>query len=159
MLKSVQEKQGLVAGSRGCKPLDAAHVPGMPEVKVSRQLEHYRTKQDNWPFSYLAAKTRNSVKPRGQVASQSCFEKPDSSHSILTPCINTPFTHEERELPERILREKPQRKTRLIHPQSSLRDYSNSSTLFLSIVKFLRGLLSKPFLTIFISVRRLFSAL
>ena len=65
----------------------------------------------------------------------------------------------ERELPERILREKPQRKTRLIHPQSSLRDSSNSSTLFLSIVKSLRGLLPKFFLTIFISVKGLFGVL
>ena len=65
----------------------------------------------------------------------------------------------ERDLPERILSEKPQRKTRLIHPQSSLRDSSNSSTLFLSIVKSLRGLLPKPFLTISISMRGLFGAL
>ena len=65
----------------------------------------------------------------------------------------------ERELPKRILREKPQRKTRLIHPQSSLRDSSNSSTFFLSIVKFLRGLLSKHFLTTSISMRELFGAL
>ena len=61
-----------------------------------------------------------------------------------------------KELPERILREKPQRKTRLIHPQSSHRDSSNSSTLFLSIVKSLRGKLPKPFLTIPIFVRRPF---
>ena len=61
-----------------------------------------------------------------------------------------------RELPERILREKPKRKTRLIHPQSSYKDSSNSSTLFLSIVKSLRGTLPKPFLTIPISVRRPF---
>ena len=65
----------------------------------------------------------------------------------------------ERKLPERILREKPQRKTRLIHPQSSLRDSSNSSTLFLFIIKSLRGLLPKHFLTISISVRGLFGAL
>ena len=65
----------------------------------------------------------------------------------------------EREFPERILREKPQRKTRLIHPQFSLRDSSNSSTFFLSIVKSLRGLLPKLFLTISISVRGMFGSL
>ena len=59
----------------------------------------------------------------------------------------------------KFLREKPQRKTRLIHSQSSLRNSSNSSTLFLSIVKSLRGLLSKHFLTISISLRELFGAL
>ena len=37
-----------------------------------------------------------------------------------------------------------------------LRDSSNSSTFFLSIVKSLRGLLPKPYLTISISVRELF---
>ena len=61
-----------------------------------------------------------------------------------------------RESLERILREKPQRKIRLTHPQSSSFDSSNSSTLFLSIVKSLRGLVPKPFLTISIPVRRLF---
>ena len=40
-----------------------------------------------------------------------------------------------------------------------LRDSSNSSTLFLSIVKSLRGSLPKHFLTISISVRGLFGAL
>ena len=64
-----------------------------------------------------------------------------------------------RELPKKILREKPQRKIRLIHPQYSHKDFSNSSTLFLSIVKSLRGTLPKPFLTIPISMRRLFGTL
>ena len=63
-----------------------------------------------------------------------------------------------RELPERILREKPQRKTRLTHPQSSHRDSSNSSILTLSIVTSLRGSLPKPFLTIPTFVRRPFGA-
>ena len=63
-----------------------------------------------------------------------------------------------RELLEKILREKPQRKTRLTHSQSSHRDSSNSSTLILSIVISLRGSLPKSFLTIPISVRRPFGA-
>ena len=89
-----------------------------------------------------------------QVASQLCFEKPDSSHSILTPVIPTKC----REILERILREKPQRKTRLTNLQSSYRDSSNSFTLILSIVTSLRGSLPKLFLTILTSVRRPFSA-
>ena len=44
------------------------------------------------------------------------------------------------------------------HP-SRIRDSSNSSTLFLSIVKSLRGSLPKPFFTISISVKGLFDAL
>ena len=102
------------------------------------------------------ARTRSSVKSQGQATNQFCFEKPDSSHSFLTlvyiPLIPTKC----RELPERILREKPWRKTRLTHPQSSHRDSSNSSTFTLSIVTFLRGSLPKLFLTIPISMRRPF---
>ena len=30
--------------TRGCKPPETAHVPGMSEVEASRQLEHYKTK-------------------------------------------------------------------------------------------------------------------
>ena len=63
-----------------------------------------------------------------------------------------------RELLERILREKPQKKIRLTHPQSSHRDSSNSSTLILSIVTSLGGSLPKFFLTIPTSVRRPFGA-
>ena len=46
----------------GYKPPEAAHVPGMPKVEASCQLKHYRTKKDNWPFSYLAAGTHDLVK-------------------------------------------------------------------------------------------------
>ena len=133
-------------------------MPSMPEVEASCQLEHYRKKSTDWSFSYLAVGTCNSVKPRVQVASQLCFVKPDSSHSILTsvqiPLIPTKC----RELPERILREKPQRKIRLTHSQSIHRNSSNSSTLTFSIVISLRGSLPKPFLTILTSVRRPFGA-
>ena len=42
------KKQGLATGSRGwlatCKPLEVAHMLSMPEVEVSCQLEHYKTK-------------------------------------------------------------------------------------------------------------------
>ena len=71
--------------ARSCKPLDVEHVPSMPEVEASCQLEHYRTKNTDWPFSYLVTGTRDLVKPRVQAASQLYFEKPDSLHSILTP--------------------------------------------------------------------------
>ena len=60
------------------------------------------------------------------------------------------------ELPERILREKSQRKTSLTHPQSIHSESSNSSTLTLSILTSLRGSLPKPFLTIPTSMRRPF---
>ena len=48
-----------------------------------------------------------------------------------------------RKFPERILREKPQKKTRLTHPQSSSFDSPNSFTLTLSINTSLRGTFAK----------------
>ena len=91
------KKQRIAIRSHGwlaaCKPLEVAHMPSMPEVEISCQLEHYRTKSTDWLFSYLTAGTCDSVKPRVQAANQFCFEKLDSSHSILT-LINIPYTHE-----------------------------------------------------------------
>ena len=77
--------------TRGCKPPEAAHVPGMLEVEASRQLEHYRTKLDNWPFSYLAIGTHDSVKPRATL-----FWKTWLFTFHSHPNINTPFTHEKK---------------------------------------------------------------
>ena len=50
--------------TRNCKPPEATHVLGMLEIEASHQLEHYKTKWDNWSFSYLVIGTCNSVKPR-----------------------------------------------------------------------------------------------
>ena len=124
----------------------------------------------SWSTTGQKVQTGYSVTSRLELVAQSSREakppanfvlkkKTDSSHFTLTlvyiPLIPTKC----RELPERILREKPQRKTRLTHPQSLHRNSSNSSTLFLSIVTSLRGTLPKSFLTIPISVRRPFGAL
>ena len=93
--------------------------------------------------------SREAKQPNHPVREKLMFHIPFSSHYIQTlkptKC---------RELLERKLREKPQRKTRLPHPQSLLRDSSNSSTLFLSIDTSLRGSLPNPFLTIPISMKR-----
>ena len=103
------------------------------------------------------------------LATQSSREAKSPVHSIIEKLtLHIPFSLQYKypfiptkckELPERILREKPQRKTRLIHPQSLHSDSSNPSTLSLSIITSLRGTLLKPLLTIPISVRRLFGAL
>ena len=107
----------------------------------SHQLEHYRTKSPDQPFNQLAAWTCDSVKSPIHFVQEK-----------LTLCISyTPYYIQTliptkcRELPERILREKPQRKTRLTHPQSSSFDSPNSSTLTLSILTSLRGTLAKTF--------------
>ena len=62
---------------------------------------------------------------------------------LIHTTINTFIPTKCRELPERILREKPQRKTRLTHSQSSSLDPPNSSTLTLSIDISLRDTLPK----------------
>ena len=104
-----------------------------------------------------------------KLTTQSSRKAKSPDHPVqekLTLCIlfspyyiQTLIPTKYRELLKRILRVKSQRKTKLTHSQSSHRDSSNSSTLTFSIVTSLRGTLPKPFLTIPISVRRLFSAL
>ena len=51
--------------------------------------------------------SRDLVKSRGQAASHPYFVKPDVSHSSLTLIYIPLIPTKERELPERILREKP----------------------------------------------------
>ena len=65
--------------------------------------------------------------------------KTNFSHFISYPTINTLIPMKCKECPERILREKPQRTTRLIHSQSYTFDSPNSSTIILSIVIPMRG--------------------
>ena len=79
------ESQLDLAGDSRLQAAETTHVPGMPEVEASYQLEDYRIKSIDWPFSYLTAGTRDSVKLRGQ---------------------DTLLPTKERELLERILREK-----------------------------------------------------
>ena len=54
MLKIVQRNKDSRLNLVGGSP-EVAHVPSMPKVEASCQLEHYRTKSIDWPFSYLAA--------------------------------------------------------------------------------------------------------
>ena len=68
-----------------------------------------------------------------------------------------PYTHDfERASRENFERETLEKKQDWLIHNLCLRDSSNSSTLFLSIVKSLRGLLPKPYLTISISMKELF---
>ena len=85
LCKEVGTRDWILRVDRGYKPPNVEHVLSMPEVEASCQLEHYRTKSIDWPFSYLAVGIRDLVKPRVQATSQLYFEKPDSLHSILTP--------------------------------------------------------------------------
>ena len=79
---------------------------------------------------------------------------------LLTLLCIYPYTHDfDRASRENFERETLEKKQDWLIHNLYLRDSSNSSTFFLSIVKSLRGLLPKPFLTISISVRGLFGAL
>ena len=78
---------------------------------------------------------------------------------LLTLLYIYPYTHDlERASRENFKRKTLEKQDWLIH-NLYLRDSSNSSTFFLSIVKSLRGSLPKPFLTISISVGGLFGRL
>ena len=63
LCKEVGTRDLILWVARGCKPPNVEHVPSIPEFEASCQLEHYKTESTDWPFSYLAIGTRNSVKP------------------------------------------------------------------------------------------------
>ena len=142
--------------------LAAASRQKLLTCQACQKLKHHA----NWSITGQNRATGHSVTSRLELATQSSHEPAlfwktwlFTFHSY--PSINTPYTHKrKRASRENFERETlKKKKTRLIHPQPSHKDSSNSSTLFLSIVKSLRGLLPKHFLTISISVRGLFGAL
>ena len=148
-----------MGGSRLTSHQKVAHVPSMPEAKELCQLLHYRTKsqagQVICSWLELATQPSREVKsPEHLVWEILTFHIP--SHPTIYIHLYPQFWESfQREFWKRNPREK---QDWLIH-NLYLRDSSNSSTLFLSIVKSLRGTLLKPLLTIPISVKRLFSAL
>ena len=99
--------------------------------------------------------SRKVKSPEHPVWEKLTFHIPSHPIIYIYPLYPRFWESFQREFWERNLREK---QDWLIH-NLYLRDSSNSSTLFLSIVKSLKGLLPKHFLTISISVRRLFGAL
>ena len=158
---------------QGCRysQLDSRVTRDQQAVKVDTRVKHVEELKSH--ASYCTIEQKSSA---GQVVSSRLELLTQPNHEAKLPnhlvwekltfhipfspyYIQTLIPTKCRELLERFLREKPQRKTRLIHPQSSHRDFSNSSTLFLSIVKSLRGTLPKSFLTIPIYVRRQLGAL
>ena len=68
---------------------------------------HYRTKVLGWPSHLLAAWTRDLTQSRGQATRTPCLAKYDFSHSFSPYYIYILIPTIQRELPERILREKP----------------------------------------------------
>ena len=158
---------------QGCRDsqLDSQVTREWQAAKVGTRMEHVGELKSHASCCTTGQKSQagQAVSSLLELATQRSREVKSLDHPVwekltfhipFSPYyIQTLIPTKCRELLERFLREKPQRKTRLIHPQSSHRDSSNSFTLFLSIVKSLRGTLPKHFLTIPISVRRLFGAL
>ena len=165
LLKIVQRNKDswldLAGGLRLASHQNVAHVPSMPKVEELRQLLHYKTKVLGWLDRLLAAWTHDSTQSWCQVARTPCLRKTDFSHSFSPYYIYIyPYTHDfERAFQREFWERNPRKNQDWLFHNLYLRDSSNSSTLFFSIVKSLRGLLPKPFLTISISVRGLFDAL
>ena len=109
MQRNRDSRLDLVGRSLLASRQNVAYVPSMPETEELRQLLHYRTKVPGWLGRLLAAWTPNSTQSRGQVARTPCLEKTDFSHSFSPYYIYTLIPTILRELPERILREKPVR--------------------------------------------------
>ena len=157
----------------GCKDsrLDSQVTRDWQAAKVGTHVKHARELKSHASCCTTGQKSQagQAISSRLELATQPSCEVKSPNHPIwekltfhipFSPYyIQTLIPTKCKELPERNLRKKPQRKTKLIHPQFSHRDSSNSFTLFLSIVKSLRGTLPKPLLTIPIFVRRPFGAL
>ena len=93
--------------AHGCKPPDwSTRAKHARSWSVAPAI-HYRTKVPGWPGRLLAAWTRNSTQSRGQAARTPCLAKYDFSHSFSPYYIYTLIPMIQRELLERILREKP----------------------------------------------------
>ena len=158
MLKSVQEKQGLVTGSRGW--LTTASCQKLLTCQACQKLKRHAS----WSTTGQNRTTGCSVTLRLELVTQSSREPALFWKTWLFtfhshPSINTPFTYERK----RASRENFERET-------LEKNKINSSPIFIKrLFKFLnsfpihckslRGLLPKHFLTISISVRKLFGAL
>ena len=163
MLKSVQEKQRLATGSRGWLAAASCQKPHM--CQACQKLKRHAS----WSITGQNRTTGHSVISRLDLAIQSSHEaKPQASPVLKNLTLHIPFSPKykylsysrkkksfQREFWERNLRENQDWFIHNLH----IRDSSNSFTLFLSIVKSLRGLLSKPFLTISTTMRGLFGVL
>ena len=152
----------IVQGYRDSQ-LDLRVIRDQQATKVGTRVEHAGELNSHASCCTTRQKFKagEAISLRLELTTQPSREAKSPDHSVwkkLTfhipshPIIQTLIPMKLRELSERILREKPQRKTKLTYPQSSHRYSLNSSTLFLSIVKSLRGTLPKPFLTIPVSM-------
>ena len=156
MLKSVQEKQRLATGSHGW--LAAASRQKLHTCQACQKLKRYAS----WSTTGQHRTTDRSVISRLDLAPQSSRKaklwaspvlKNLTLHIPFSPKYKYPSYPRKKESFQREFWERnPRVKQDWFIHNLHIRDSLNSSTLFLSIVKSLRGLLSKPFFTISITV-------
>ena len=106
MLKSVQENRVSRLDLAGDSQLQAARCTTHAKHAKRWTVMLARALQDK-TVQLAIRLSRDWISWLSQVASQPCFEKPDVSHSSLTLVYIPLIPTNERELPERILREKP----------------------------------------------------
>ena len=93
--------------ARGCKPPDWSTRAKHARSRSVALAVHCKTKVPGWPGRLLAAWTHDSTQLWGQAARTPCLAKYDFSHSFSPYCKYTLIPTIQRELLERILREKP----------------------------------------------------
>ena len=109
LLKCVQRNRDSRLDFAGGSWLQAAKLKHTCQAcqKLKRHTScSLQDKSFSWPGRLLAAWTRDSTQSRGQAARTPCLEKYDVSHSFSPYYIYTLIPTIQRELLERILREK-----------------------------------------------------
>ena len=76
LCKEAGTRDWILRVAHGCKLPDVEHVPSMPEVEASCQLEHYRTKSSNWSFSYLALELTTQSSRKSKLPASSILKNP-----------------------------------------------------------------------------------
>ena len=158
--KDCAKKQGLAVGSRGLQSARKLHTCQACQ-KLKSCASSCTTGQKSQAGQAVCSRLELATQPSRKVKSPEhlVWEKL-TFHILSHPTIYIPLYPRFRESFQREFWERNSKEKQdwLIH-NLYLWDSSNSSTLFLTIVKSLRGLLPKPYLTISIYVRELFGAL
>ena len=163
MLKSVQDKQGLATGSRGW--LAVASRQKLHTCQACQKLK----RQASWSTTGQNRTTSRSVISWLDLATQSsCKAKLRATPVLKNLTLHIPFSpqykyplysHKKESFQREFWERNPRVKQDWFIYNLYIRVSSNSSTLFLFIVKPLRGLLPKHVLTISIIMRGLFGVL
>ena len=105
--KEARTRDWILPVARGYKLLDWCTRAKHARSRSVAPAVNYKIKVPGWPSCLLAAWTRDSTQSRGQAARTPCLAKYDFSNSFSPYYIYTLIPTIQRELPKRILREKP----------------------------------------------------